>query len=214
MTASSRTPHSRRGQLSLQARPHFAAKPAPAAAPQARRPRGGLPSRSQRVRRPLREQRVAAGAAEITDEAHMGQRCAHFARHGRTARARQRRCRRIAAGRSNGAYSGLAIARTVPRYPDAASRLWPNACGPRRQRHRVQRQSAADDGGARHSCRRRAREDRRLLRSGLDAGSLVARRPQPRARRHVGAVRAGSRVRAEDGAPASAGPVDVPRVQI
>ena len=56
-----------------------------------RRHRGELPPRSDDLRRPLREQRLAAGIAEADDEADVGQRGAHRAGDGRSARARKRR---------------------------------------------------------------------------------------------------------------------------
>ena len=46
------------------------------------RPRGRLPARSRHLRRPLREQRLAAGGSEAPHEAHVGQRRAHEPRDG------------------------------------------------------------------------------------------------------------------------------------
>ena len=50
-----------------------------------RRHRGQLPARPDHLRRPLRQQRLAAGTAEADVEAHVGQRRAHFAGDGRGA---------------------------------------------------------------------------------------------------------------------------------
>ena len=61
---------------------------AAAAAAAAAGPRGRVPARPQRLRRPLRQQRLAAGAAEVADEAHVGQRRADRARHGRAPQSR------------------------------------------------------------------------------------------------------------------------------
>ena len=99
-----------------------------------------------RPRRPLRQQRLAAGAAEAADEADLGQRRADR-RPATAARLAldQRRRRRAAAGRSHDPHPGLARAGPCARYADAASRLRPHARRPRRQRHRLQRQPAADD---------------------------------------------------------------------
>ena len=58
-----------------------------------------LPSGSERVRRALREQRVAAGAAEIAHEIDLGQRRAGISGHRRAALAHQRRRRRAQTGR-------------------------------------------------------------------------------------------------------------------
>ena len=56
---------------------------APAGAAAGAGSRSRLPARSERLRRPLREQRLAAGAAEAADEADLGQRRAHLAGHRR-----------------------------------------------------------------------------------------------------------------------------------
>ena len=120
---------------------------APAAAAAAGRvgPRSRVPARPRGLRRPLREQRLAAGAAEVADQAHVGQRRADRARHGRAPRADQRRHRDAEARRPDGAHPGVARARTGARHADAASRLRPHARRPHGHRHRVQRQRAAHD---------------------------------------------------------------------
>ena len=66
-----------------------------AAAAAAAGTRGRLPARPERLRRPLRQQRLAAGAAEVADEADVGQRGADRRRAPPTRLdARQRRRRR------------------------------------------------------------------------------------------------------------------------
>ena len=113
-------------------------------------PGSGLPAGSDDSRRTLCEQRVAAGAPEVAHEADVGQRRADLAGHRRSPPPGQRRRRRAEAGRPHASHPGVARARPGARHADAASRLRPHARGPRGQRHRLQRQRAADDGGARH----------------------------------------------------------------
>ena len=74
-----------------------------------------LPPGSERVRRPLRQQRVAAGAPEIAHETDLGQRRADVSGHRRAAVAHQRRRRRSQAGRPHDSDAGLARARTGAR---------------------------------------------------------------------------------------------------
>ena len=165
-------------------------------------PRGRLPARPERLRRPLREQRLAAGAAEVADEADVGQRRAD----------RRRRPPRASTLVSGDVVELKQGGRTV-RIPvwiapgQAPDTLTLHLGYGRTRAGRVGngigfnvnplRTTAAPD----ILTGRRADEDRRQLRAGLHAGSLVARRPQPRSRRHDG--RSSTQdpdVRAEDGA--------------
>ena len=146
-TASSRTRRSRRAPS--RCRPTSGSAAAVRRRRRARISRSSS-GRSERVRRPLCEQRVAAGAAQVADEADLGQCRADLAGHGGAAEPDQRRCRRADAGRTHAADPGVARAGSRSGHADAQSRLRPHARGPRGQRHRVQRQ---------RRCGRRAAPD-------------------------------------------------------
>ena len=130
-----------------------AGRTSPSQAPARRRPgaRSRVPSGSERPRRPLRQQRLAAGTAQVADEADVGQRGADRARRPPIASSLdQRRRRRVEAGRPHAAHPGVDRAGPGARHAHAASRLRPHARRPRRQRHRLQRQRAAHARGAGH----------------------------------------------------------------
>ena len=130
-------------------------QPAPTGSSTALRDR--LPQRSVDPRRPLREQRLAAGAAQADHEAHLGQRGDRQPRDGRSAqgdeqaglhrrRARpdRERRRRAPLSGTHDSRRGVPGRRPPGRLRDRAPRLRPHARRPCRHRRRVQRQRDPD----------------------------------------------------------------------
>ena len=92
------------------------------------------------LRRPLRQQRLAAGTAQAADEAHVGQRRADGA--GDRAKLGVGNGDYVSRSRSGGRYvSGAGVGPAGPcrRCRDGLLRLRPHARGPRRHGHRLQR---------------------------------------------------------------------------
>jgi molybdopterin-containing oxidoreductase family iron-sulfur binding subunit len=96
-----------------------------------RRPRDRLPPGSRRARRPLLEQRLAAGAAEVAHQAHVGQRRADRAVDDDATRSERRRRRGAEAGRAVGAHCRVDRAWPGARHDHVAPGLRPHAGRPR-----------------------------------------------------------------------------------
>ena len=139
------------------------------------RARDRLPRRPERLRRPLREPRLAAGAAEAAHQAHLGQRRHREPEARRAARRHPRRRRRRRATRptssscSIGGRSVKAPVWILPGHADDAVTVHlgygRTRAGPRRHRRRLQRQHAPHERRALVRLRARGREDRRDARS-------------------------------------------------
>ena len=84
--------------------------------------------------------------AQVADEADVGQRGPDRSEAPRPPAPDQWGRRRVEAGRAHGPHPGVARARPGARHAHAASRLRTDARRPRGQRHRLQRQRAADAG--------------------------------------------------------------------
>ena len=115
-----------------------------------------LPPRPDDPRRPLRQQRLAPGAAQAAHQAHLGQRRAGQPRTPRaearalTERRARSSCDRHRHGRSELAGARLVHARATPTTSVTRSpRLRPHRGRPRRQRRRLRRLRAAHLGAAR-----------------------------------------------------------------
>ncbi len=138
-------------------------------------PRNHLPPRSRDLGRPLREQRLAPGAAEAVYQDHLGPGGVdqHAARRG--ARPAGRRPGRAALSRQHRAHAGVRRSRTSGAVGHGVLRLRPQPQRTRRQRRRrlaaVQRVPAAHLGCPLVRQRPRAREDRRQLSAGDHAGA-------------------------------------------
>ena len=106
------------------------------------RPRNHLPSRSRDLGRPLREQRLAPGAAEAVYQGHLGPDGVdqHAAR--RRARPARRRPRRAALSRQHRADAGVRRARTSGAVGDGVLRLRPQPRRTGRQCRRRRRSSS------------------------------------------------------------------------
>ena len=139
--------------------------------------------------RPLRQQRLAAGAAEAADEGDVGHRGVDQpASSPRTARLDERRRHRAELPRQHRAHAGLHRSRAARRVGDGVLRLRPPHGRPRRQRptseaQAVQRLPAAHVGRAVVRQRPRDRQDRRALPAGDDAGAPRDGRPRAGPRR-------------------------------
>ena len=130
-----------------------------------------FPQRPVGPRRPLRQQRLAAGAAEADHQADVGQRRAREPgdrraaqarrtrrRPGRRARADRQRRRRAALSRPHGPRRRCSRSSAIRTTASRAPRLRPHARRPRRHRRRLQRQRDPD---VRRAVVRRRRRDRR-----------------------------------------------------
>ena len=159
-----------------------------------------VPPRPVDLRRPLRQQRLAAGTAEAGHQADLGQRRPDRPGHRREAARRGRRLRHRPARRPQPARAGVDHARPRRRHADSHRRLRPHARGPRRQRHRLRHVRAARLGRA--VVRRcRGQQGQRQLRAGQHAGPLVDRRPQHRPLGDPRGLQEEPEVRRRDGAP-------------
>ncbi len=173
-------------------------------------------------RRPLREQRLAAGAAEAADQAHLGQRGPHEPRHRAPPRHLHRahrprradRRRRAALPRPQRPGPGVDHARPSRRHRDRPLRLRPPADGARRQRHRLRRLRAAHQRRAVVRPRAGGGEDRRPLHPGLHAGPLEHGAPRRGPRANAGRVPRDPRLRAQGGARAVARDDHVPQLPV
>ena len=185
------------------------------------RPRGRVPSRPGRLRRTLREPRLAAGAAEAAHQGHLGQPGARQPEDGGRARRRQDRAdrarahhggRRADARRPHGEGAALGPARPRRRCRDAAPRVRPHARRPARQRHGLRRLRAPHERRSVDGVRPPDPQDRRDRAHRLHPGSLddrSARAPPgpgapPGASRDEGRAREGRARGPEDGARARA----------
>ena len=162
----------------------------------ARRPRDPVRRRPDGARRALREQRLAAGAAEAAHEAHLGQRGDARAVHRGAARPGQRGRRRDHLSRPHGDGAGLGPAGARDRLGDRAPRLRPHACGPRRPRasastptrcaRRMRRGSRPAPRSGRRARRTASRSRRAITRWKAAPSSAAARsrtsRPTPSSR--------------------------------
>ncbi len=124
-----------------------------------RRVRDRVCARSDDSRWALRQQRLAAGDAEATDQAHVGQRRSHVAGHRPAAGRRQRRLRGRGRRRPLGVGPGLDSARPRAQRRDGVLRLRPDPRRPHRHQRRLRRLPAPDDRGP-GVCRRRRPQDR------------------------------------------------------
>ena len=193
--------------------------------------RARLPQRPFRLRRTLRQPRLASGAAEAAQQDHLGQRGVPEPEDGREARRdphrpdgprpRHRR-RRAAPRRPLRAGAGLDPARPCRRHRHRAPGLRPAACGADRDGRRLRRVRAPHERRAVDGRRPRDPQDRRDRAHRLHAGPLDDREPGRRAgaraprRARRDPRRAGQEPAGRAGAGPRAGPrpVALPRAQV
>ena len=143
------------------------------------------------LRRPVRQQRLAAGVAQAGHQAHLGQRGPGRSGHGRTARSEERRRAEGHARRPLARRARLDRPGTRPRRAHDFGWLRPRPCRPRRHRRRREHLRAARQRRA-LVRRRRGGQDRRQLRARQHAGSsgplraaISCARPNSRSTRRI-----------------------------
>ena len=164
----------------------------------ARRARDHLPARSDDLGRPLRQQRLAAGAAQAADEDHVGHVGVDQPAARQGTRPERRRRDRAALSRQHRAHARSSASPAIPRSPSRCFFGYGRRmAGQRRHRHErgrgVQRLPPSHLRRAVVRQRPRDFEDRRPLPARDDAGASPDGRARARPRRDARAVHATSR---------------------
>ena len=166
-----------------------ARRPGARLCPRRRRPHGPLPPRPCPLRRPLREQRLAPGAAAPPHDARLGQPGARLARHGAEARREDGRRRRPRGRRARGRGARLRPPRAARRDDHAPLRRTDGrAAGRVGNGTGVERLPASGPPRRLWEAPVTASRTARDVRRRHDAASLQHGGAEPRPRRHVRGV--------------------------